>query len=250
MKTTERYTIIALSLLSFVFIYAKCQKDIPLPPCSGDCNDVFFSGNVLNAAYNTPIRNAQIQVTTPGDFLGPVDTIYIVGTVLTDANGNFSILKNIDTTTHTMYTIKATMPPGYLVSPETSDQYSTYVDNTEKEYFYAIDSGIRQIQFEAFPVTRLQINLHRSSALPDNNSYNEMNLDYSVDNADFDLIGSAYSGFIETLKNTDTVIYLETSPVLHTIIQWSRGTGSGTFVSGTDSISCQPNTTNQISITY
>jgi hypothetical protein len=247
MKTTEKYTIVALLLISFIFIDARCQKDVPLPVCSGNCTEIIFSGSVLNAPYSLPIRNAQIEVTTPGDYR-PVDTTYIVGTVKTDADGNFSLIKSIDTTIHKIYYIKATMPSGYLTSLETSDQYTTNPDNTSSQYFYLNDSGIQRIQFEAFPITRLKINLHRTSSLPTNITYS--NFTFSVNDGIGYPIGLTNTWFQETSKNTDTVVYIETSPVVNTVIQWDRTSNTSLLSKGSDSISCQPNITNQISITY
>src|ERR1700722_6474308 len=103
MKTDRKYIIPTLLFLSFICTYSRCTKEVPIPPCSADCNNVVFAGTVINAAYNTPISNAQIQVTTYGGYTGPYDTDYVVGTVKSDVSGNFILAKNIDTATHRFF---------------------------------------------------------------------------------------------------------------------------------------------------
>ncbi|HSY62013.1 MAG TPA: hypothetical protein VK796_09065 [Cytophaga sp.] len=247
MKTTEKYTVLPLLILSFVFIYARCKKDLPIPTCSGNCTDIVFSGNVLNMASGLPISNAQIQVTTPGDY-GAVDTIYVVGTVKTDVNGNFSVGKSIDTAIHKFYTVQATMPQGFLIAAQPSDEYAINPANIQTQYFNVTNTGIQHIQVGAFPVTKLAINLHRSSPLA---SGYIVNLNYSIDNRRTYPFNILYgSAFWTSIKNTDTVIYLETTSNLNTIIGWYGGSDSSNLVKGIDSISCQPNITNQITINY
>jgi len=240
-----------ISFLSFIFMYARCKKDVPLPlpTCSGNCTSLVFSGNVLNAAYNTGIRNAQIKITTPGGYGSLADTTYTVGMVSTDVNGNFRIVTSIDTTVHKVFYDTTTMPPGYLVSTLTPVQYSFVRDYTQSKSFYVIDSNLQHIQFEAFPITKLAINLHRNTALSTN--YPLFYATYSVVSGGAYTFGESGTEFIATSKNTDTTIYVETSPVLHTIIKWYAYIDTGSsYANGVDSISCQPNTTSQIYITY
>jgi hypothetical protein len=247
MKTIRKYIMLALPFLSLIFMYDKCEKVLTIPACTGNCSDVIFSGNALNVAYNTPIGNTQIQVTTPGNSRGSVDTVYVVGNVTTGANGEFSLFKSIDTATHKVYSIKVTVPAGYLTQPETSGEYSTYPNNTEWIYTYPTDSGMQNIQVEAFPATRLKINLHRSSAL----SKSSFSTDYFVRQGTYQSY-PGYSGFEQTSGNTDTSIYIETSPNLYTVIEWHGNVDSNYnyIPGGTDSVVCQPNGTSQVSITY
>jgi hypothetical protein len=88
MKTDPKYIIPIILFISFICTYDRCTKIVPLPPCSVDCNDAVFAGTVTNAAYNTPISNAQIQINTYGGNTGPYDTDFVVGTVKSDASGN------------------------------------------------------------------------------------------------------------------------------------------------------------------
>jgi hypothetical protein len=249
MKAAEKYTVLPLLILSFVFIYARCKKDLPIPPCSGNCTDIVFSGNVLNVASGLPISNAQIQVTTQGGY-GAVDTIYVVGTVRTDANGNFNVRTSIDTTVHKSYTVQATMPQGFLMSPETSDEYVAIPSNNiQCQYFTATDPGIQHIQFGSFPPIKLAINLHRSSPLPTTGLY--MSFNYSIDTKGIYSSNTIYGSWLQaSVTNVDTVIYLETTSHLNTIINWNGRSAGNVLIQGADSIACQPNVTNQIFITY
>ena len=247
MKTNRTYIVIILLLIFYVFTFFKCTKDLPIPACTNGCNGIVFAGKVINEAYNTPISNAQIQVTTPGDY-GAIDTIYVIGTVNTDANGNFTIVKSIDTAIHKQFTVVATMPNGYLTAPETLDQFANSPTNLETQFFIGIDSSIQNIQFGAFPITKLAIKLHRNSALLSGNTYEVFNLSCSINS--IYSVSPTYTAFAETPQNADTVINIETAPVLINTISWDTSTDTSTLVNGSVSIKCQSNTTNEITINY
>ena len=247
MKTAEKHTVFFLLILSLVSIYSKCAKDLPLPACSGNCSDIVFSGNVMDVVTGLPIRNAQIKITTPGDY-GTIDTVYVLGVVGSNANGNFNLSKSIDTSIHKLYSVEAIMPEGYLISPQTTDDYSIDPSNIQLQYFNAADPGIHNIQFSAFSPSRLAINLHRNSPLPAAGL--TMEFDYSIHTPGVYQVYGNSSWFQASVRNIDTVIYIETAPNLNTVINWNGTSYINTLSQGADSITCQSNVANQISITY
>jgi len=249
MYNSRNHTKILFTLF-LTLIVISCVKEKGLPPCKSDCANIVFAGTVVNGAYNISAANTKIKVTTSILSANPYSgTIYDVGTVYTDDNGKFTLSRMIDTSVYRSFSVIATAPPDYITSPAFLNQVNEFTTYNEAVFFYMIDSSTQLIRLGVFPITKLTVNLHRGTPLPVTGEY-AVSFEITFQGNGLFSYNSAFCEYEETTSNTDTTVYLDTSPNLYTFIQWYKNTDSGTVVYGTDSIICLPNVANKIDVTY
>lgn len=219
-----------------LLFFISCQKENAVYQCKGNCKSYVISGRFYNAVTNTGMGNFPFTLrwdTFRGNCIfcpRKLDDIY---KGKTDNNGNFSINVNLDTSFFHDYSV--------VINPVDNESYYNefhgYIDLKNSEH----------INVAFYPKATLKLNLKRTGT----DTFNVLTASHSWDRQNYDnqsiYIQDLYSKGYHSVK--DTTLTFSTVAGIMTRVTITKSL-NGTFVDVKDSMICQVNEPNILTINY
>jgi hypothetical protein len=242
MKFNLRNTAISFTVLLLTFFYS-CKKH--LPPCSGNCAAVVFSGMVYDKTSNQPLSNQNLTINLYQNSYCIICSSYKLASGKSGDDGHFLFNTEIDTTLLKTYHIgfNVSVTSNYILNAEPVGPGISQYPTSSSISFYSIDRiAMQNLNFGFYPKTLLHINLHRITPIIP--QYPTLDLEFSFDNQ------LSIWGLAQSNNNKDTTLTINTTANIFTRIISRKFISTTNVISNTDSIKCTTTGNNSIDISY
>lgn len=217
----------------------SCKKDIELYKCVGNCKKYMIKGRIYDATTNTGFRNNPFKLTWKtfrGNCIFCPATLNDIYHGKTDANGNFLIEVNLDTTLFHDYSL-------VFSTPDKENYFNVF-------HGYINDSNLNQgelVQVPFYPKTNLNIELVRTQ----NDSFNILTVSHTwerVNNNGEMVFTQDYDGPMMA-RGKDTIVTISTAANILTKVRISK-IFNGSSKNLKDSLVCVSGSKNTLRFEY
>ena len=227
--------IIIISIILFLFNSCKKESLGLQKKCENNCAPIYVNGRVIDASSQTGMKDVPITLVWSvrrSWCLFDCRDIILYNTK-TKSDGTFSFQMDIDTSffNHDYLILTPTTPAGFTAIQANKTTMGRYVA-----------TGLQQINYEYFPITSLQINLRRNQA----DSFRSFQLNVFFKNTQ----GLYYNNSSGNRNMGDTTFNIQAPAGMYSRIYWTKVFNPGVFLNYIDSIKCEKNRPNYITINY
>ena len=225
------------------FFFYSCKKQ--LPPCSGNCAAVTFSGIVYDKTTNQSLSNQNISINLYRNSYCIICSSYKLALGKSNNDGHFLFNTEFDTSLLKTYYIgiNVSVIKNYILYAEPVGPGISGYPTSSSVAFSNIDLiAMRNLKFGFYPKTLLHINLHR--ATPIISQYPILDLEFIFDNQ------TSIWGLAQSNNNKDTTLTINTTANIFTRIISRKFISTTNVVSNIDSVKCTTTGNNSIDISY